>query len=198
MQRPFLPYAKLLTLLFTLIGGHALAEKIEDYSKTIAVFKQSPESQSYFSHAHGYAVFPTIGEGGIGIGAAHGKGQTYVGGAVTGFTSMSQISVGFQFGGQAFSQIIFFQDERAYREFTSGNFEFDATASAVAVTAGAQAQASTTGSSVGASAGPATQKQIASKYNKGMATLTHAKGGLMYQAALGGQKFTFEPLSAKR
>jgi lipid-binding SYLF domain-containing protein len=188
--------ALLLTLMGTLASSLAQAKqpKIQDYSSTIAVFKKSPEGQAYFNHAYGFAVFPTVGKGGFGIGAAHGKGQVYVGNKVTGFTTINQLSIGFQVGGQAFSQIIFFEDERAYKEFTSGNFEFDATASAVAITAGAQAQASTTGSSAGASAGPATGKQIASNYNKGMATLIHAKGGLMYQAAIGGQKFTYESL----
>ena len=102
-------------------------------------------------------------------------------------------SIGFQLGGQAFRQIIFFQDERAYKEFTSGNFEFDATASAVAITAGVQAKAGTEGASAGASAGPATGKQLGAGYNKGMAVFVHAIGGLMYEASIGGQKFSFTP-----
>jgi lipid-binding SYLF domain-containing protein len=102
-------------------------------------------------------------------------------------------SIGWQFGGQAFSQMIFFADKRAYDDFTSGNFEFDATASAVAITAGAQASAGTEGASAGASAGPATGKQAKTSYHKGMAVFVHAKGGLMYEASIGGQKFTFKP-----
>lgn len=170
------------------------AAQIKDYSSTISVFRGSEEAQGYFRTAYGFAVFPTVGKGGFGIGAAHGRGQVYVSDAVTGIATLNQISLGFQVGGQAFSQIIFFEDQRAYQEFTGGNFEFDATASAVAITAGAQAQASTTGSSAGASSGPSTGTQLGSTYHKGMATLIHAKGGLMYQAAIGGQKFTFDAL----
>jgi len=102
-------------------------------------------------------------------------------------------SIGFQLGGQAFSQMIFFQDKRAYDEFTSGSFEFDASASAVAITAGVQAKAGTEGATAGASAGPTTGKQAKASYHKGMAVFVHAKGGLMYEASIGGQKFTFKP-----
>lgn len=165
----------------------------EDYSSTINVFKGSPAVEPYFQGAYGYAVFPTIGKGGVGIGGAHGKGQVYRGGKVTGKTSMTQLTIGLQFGGQAFSQIIFFKDKRAYDDFTSGNFEFGAQATAVAITAGATAQASTTGASASATAGGTAGKQEASYY-KGMAVFTHVKGGLMYEATLGGQKFGFDPL----
>ncbi len=139
-------------------------------------------------------VFPTIGKGGIGVGGAYGKGQVYRGGKVTGKSSMFKGTIGFQFGGQAFSQIIFFQDKRAYEQFTGGSFEFDANASAVAITAGAQAQAGTTGTTAGASAGPRTGEQAKTNYRRGMAIFVHAKGGLMYEATIGGQKFSFEPL----
>jgi lipid-binding SYLF domain-containing protein len=138
-------------------------------------------------------VFPTIGKGGIGIGGSYGEGQVYKQGQVTGTASLAKISVGFQFGGQAFSQLILFEDERAYNEFTSGDFEFDATASAVAITAGAQAKAGTEGATAGASAGPATGAQAKTGFHKGMAVFVHAKGGLMYEAAIGGQKFSFKP-----
>jgi lipid-binding SYLF domain-containing protein len=157
------------------------------------VFKKSEVVQPFFKNAYGYAVFPTIGKGGIGIGASYGTGQVYQGGKVTGEVSVIKGSIGFQFGGQAFSQMIFFEDKRAYDEFTSGEFEFDATASAVAITAGAQAKAGTEGASAGASAGPATGKQAKTSYYKGMVVFTHAKGGLMYEASIGGQKFTFKP-----
>jgi hypothetical protein len=166
----------------------------EDYSSTIDVFKQSPQVQPYFKTAYGYAVFPTVGKGGLGIGGAYGKGQVYRGGKATGITKLMKVSVGFQAGGQAFSQIIFFQDKRAYDEFTSGEFAFDAQASAVAITAGAQAQAGSTGATAGVSAGPKTGAQAETNYYKGMAVFVHAKGGLMYEAAIAGQKFSFEPL----
>jgi lipid-binding SYLF domain-containing protein len=102
------------------------------------------------------------------------------------------LSIGFQLGGQAFSEIIFFQDKRAYDEFTGGNFEFDASASAVAITAGVQVKAGTEGATAGASAGPATGAQAETSYRKGMVVFVHAKGGLMYEAAIGGQKFSYK------
>ncbi len=103
-------------------------------------------------------------------------------------------SIEFQAGGEAFSEIIFFRDKRAYDDFTSGNFEFDATAQAVAVTAGVEAQAGTTGSNAGASAGPRTGTQAETTYIKGMATFVHAEGGLMVGVSVSGEKFSFEPL----
>ena len=147
--------------------------------------------------AYGYAVFPTIGKGGIGIGGAHGKGGVYRGGKRVGLTSMSQISYGLQLGGQSYSQIIFFRDERAFTDFTSGNFEFGAQASAVALTAGASAQTSTGGSG---SASSGTDKRLNTVTEEsyddrsGMAIFTIAKGGLMYEATLSGQKFKYEAL----
>lgn len=189
-ERCFLGFSVMLALIF--IGSSASA--VEDYSSTINVFKQSPQVQPYFKNAYGYAVFPTVGKGGLGIGGAYGKGQVYRGGKVTGIAKLMKISIGFQAGGQAFSQIIFFQDKRAYDEFTSGEFAFDAQASAVAITAGAQAQAGSTGATAGASAGPKTAAHAKTSYYKGMAIFVHAKGGLMYEAAIAGQKFSFEPL----
>ena len=147
--------------------------------------------------AYGYAVFPTIGKGGIGIGGAHGKGGVYRGGKRVGLTSMSQISYGLQLGGQSYSQIIFFRDERAFTDFTSGNFEFGAQASAVALTAGASAQTSTGGSG-SASSGTDKRLNTVTEENyddrSGMAIFTIAKGGLMYEATLSGQKFKYEAL----
>ena len=177
-----------------LFCGVLSAYAVEDYSRSIAVFEKSPACQPYFNKAYGYAMFPTIGQGAFGIGAAHGDGQVYRGGKVTGYTSMTQISIGFQLGGQAYSQIVFFEDKRAYDNFTRGNFEFDASASAVAITAGAQASAGTTGTTAGASAGSATGKQAATSYYNGVSIFVHTKGGLMYEAAVGGQKFSFKPV----
>ena len=162
------------------------------YTDTIAVFKKAGESRQFFDTAYGYAVFPSIGKGGVGVGAAHGNGRVYQKGRYVGDTSMTQLSVGLQLGGQAFSQIIFFQDERAFKDFTSGNFEFGAEASAVAITAGANAKANTTGTSAGASGNKNNAKTVGA-YNKGMATFTVAKGGLMFEASLGGQKFNYKP-----
>jgi lipid-binding SYLF domain-containing protein len=168
----------------------------EEYSKAIKVFRDSPIVQPYFKNAYGYAIFPTIGKGGVGVGGAHGSGQVYVGDKVSGKTSMTQLSIGWQLGGQAYSQMIFFEDKRAYDEFTSGNFEFGAQASAVAITAGAQAQAGSTGAAASASPGGSAGAQKTS-YHKGMAVFTRAKGGLMYEAAIAGQKFSFEPIGKK-
>jgi hypothetical protein len=192
MKRRYAQQSLLAILL--LLSTLGFATEVVDYSETISVYKNSPEANHYFDNAYGYALFPTVGKAGLGIGAAHGKGQVYRAGKVTGTATLTQLSVGFQAGGQAFSQIIFFQDQRAYEEFTQGNFEFDATASAVAVTAGLQAQAGTTGKTAGASSGPRSGIQAPTRYSRGMATFIHAKGGLMYQAAIGGQKFKYTPL----
>lgn len=176
------------------VSSFAVAAEVEDYSSTINVFKESPAVAKFFENSYGYAVFPTIGKAGFVVGGSYGKGQVYRDGKVTGKTSVMEGSIGFQLGGEAFSQIIFFQDQRAYDEFTSGNFEFGATAQAVVITAGAQAKAGTTGMSAGASAGPKTGVQAETEYVKGMATFVQSKGGLMYEASISGQKFTFEPL----
>ena len=153
----------------------------------------------FIDDSYGYAVFPSIGKGGIGIGGAHGKGEVFVGGKKVGKTKMSQITYGLQLGGQVYSQMIFFRDERAFDDFTSGNFEFGAQATAVALTAGAQASTSTggggntsSGTDADSSKVNASEKQYDGR--SGMAVFTIAKGGLMYEATLGGQKFKYEPL----
>jgi lipid-binding SYLF domain-containing protein len=179
-----------LLAVFTLLDTPARAD---EYSDTISLFQNAGASNKFFSNSYGYAVFPTIGKGGIGVGGAHGSGHVYAHGKYVGDTKMTQLTVGLQLGGQAFSQIIFFQDERAFKEFTSGNFEFGAQASAIAITAGASASAGTTGGSAGASGGKK-DATTAGGYHKGMAVFTVAKGGLMYEAALGGQKFSYKPI----
>jgi lipid-binding SYLF domain-containing protein len=186
----FFPVLLIVVMAALILSIPAYADKFTD---TIDIYKKSEAVQPFFKNAYGYAVFPTIGKAGIGIGGSYGTGQVYKGGKVTGEVSVIKGSIGFQLGAQAFSQMIFFEDKRAYDEFTSGNFEFDATASAVAITAGAQAKAGTEGASAGASAGPATGKQAKTNYHKGMVVFTHAKGGLMYEASIGGQKFKFKP-----
>ncbi|MGE5337984.1 MAG: YSC84-related protein [Gemmatimonadota bacterium] len=167
------------------------AARADEYQDTINVFKKAIESSSFFNSAYGYAVFPTIGKGGIGIGGAYGKGRVYEKGKYIGDTTMTQLTVGFQLGGEGYSQIIFFQDQRALKEFTTGNFEFGAEASAVAITAAAGAKAGTAGTSAGVSGGQHDAKAVGN-YVKGMATFTVAKGGLMYEATIGGQKFSFK------
>ena len=165
----------------------------DNYSETIKIFKDAGESAQFFGKSYGYAVFPNIGKGGLGVGGAYGKGQVYAGGALVGKTSMTQLSVGFQAGGQGYSMIIFFEDKRAFDEFTSGNFEFGAQASAVAITAAASAGAGTTGSAAGASAGKRDATTIGD-FHKGMATFIIIKGGAMYEAAIAGAKFNYKPI----
>jgi len=178
----------LILLLLAFPGARAYAD---DYADTIKVFRGAGESGQFFNKSYAYAVFPTIGKGGIGIGAAHGSGRAYVKGEHVGDTSMTQVTIGWQLGGQAYSQIIFFEDKRAFDEFTGGNFEFGAQATAVAITAGASAQAGTTGTSAGASGNQQSAK-TAAKYSKGVAVFSVAKGGLMYEASIGGQKFSYK------
>lgn len=154
---------------------------------TLTQFSELGDTSAFLDGAYGYAVFPTIGKGGIGIGGAYGEGCVYKGGSKTGNVKMGQVTIGFQFGGQAYSELIVFRNADAYETFTSGSFELGADATAVALTYGAQAAAGTTGAS--ASAG---NKEGAAKWYRGMAVFTLAKGGLMYEASIGGQKFEFE------
>jgi lipid-binding SYLF domain-containing protein len=162
------------------------------YTDTVTLFKNAGESASFFSSCYGYAVFPTIGKGGLIVGGAHGKGHVYEKGKYLGNTSVTQISVGFQAGGQAYSEIIFFEDKRALDEFTTGNFEFEAGVSAVAITAAAEASAGTSGASATASGGKKDATTVGASYYKGLKVFTIVKGGAMYEASVAGQKFTFE------
>ncbi len=181
----------LLFSLFVMIPLSAV--HADEYQDTIDIFKKAGESNDFFGNSYGFAVFPTIGKGGFVIGGAYGEGHVYEQDTYVGDTSMIQVSIGFQLGGQAFSQIIFFEDKRAFDEFTSGNFEFGADAAVVAITAGANASTSTTGSSAGASGGKNNASISAAGYYKGMAIFSVAKGGLMFQAAVAGQKFDYTP-----
>jgi lipid-binding SYLF domain-containing protein len=133
---------------------------------------KDPGLKLFFNKAYGYAIFPTIGKAGFGLGGAYGEGEVYRQGKFIGTSSLSQLTIGFQLGGQAYTEIIFFKNKHALDDFTSGNFEFNAQASAVAVTAGASADAD---------------------YDNGVAIFTMPKGGLMYEATVGGQKFSFDP-----
>ena len=141
--------------------------------QTIALFKQTdPELKRFFANAYGYAVFPSIGKGGIGIGGAAGKGLVYKNGTLQGGSKMTQVTFGFQFGGQEYSEVIFFENADAYTRFLEKAYQFAAQASAVALKSGISADA---------------------KYTDGVAVFTIAKGGLMYEASVGGQKFKFVP-----
>ena len=147
-------------------------------AQAIAKFKnKDPDLKVFFNKAYGYAVFPTVGKGGIGIGGAYGEGKLYEKGQYIGETNLTQLTIGFQLGGQAYSELIFFKDKAAIDRFKNGNFELNAQASAVAVTAGASTDAD---------------------YSDGVAIFTLAKGGLMYEASVGGQKFSFTPAKSKK
>jgi lipid-binding SYLF domain-containing protein len=185
-------YSALLSLLLCL---PAAAVDAAGFKPTVDIFKNAGASASFFGNSYAYAVFPTVGAGALVVGGAFGKGRVYVHGHYAGDTTMGQVSVGFQAGGKAYSEIIFFQDKRALDEFESGNFEFGADASVVAITAGANATAATNGASAGAS-GTENDATTRGVYHKGMAVFTVAKGGLMYSAAVAGQKFSFTPADA--
>jgi len=162
-------------LLATGMPGVVAAQK--DVPAAIAEFtKADPGLQKFFDDAFGYAVFPSVGKGAIGIGGARGKGWVYRRGTLRGETTLTQVTIGFQLGGQAYREVIFFKDKTAFDDFTRGNFELSAQASAVAVTAGVSADL---------------------KYNGGVAIVTMAKGGLMYEASVGGQKFSYKPIGAE-
>lgn len=134
---------------------------------------KDPGITKFFDNASGYAVFPKVGKGGIGIGGAHGKGLVIVNDKAVAKTSLSQVTIGFQLGGQVYAQFIFFEDATALGHFQRGNYEMGAQVSAVAVTLGASADAN---------------------YDKGVAVFTHVGGGLMYEATISGQKFKYEEL----
>ena len=146
--------------------------ELEVAAAIVDLKKTDPSIEDWFKNAAGYAVFPSVGKGGLVVGGAYGKGLVIAKDVVVGTTSLSQVSVGLQLGGQAYSEFIFFKDTTALEDFKRGNFELGAQASAVAATAGASADAS---------------------YSKGVAIFTNVTGGLMYEASVGGQKFKFEP-----
>lgn len=177
------------TLLMLIGSSVYAAATVEECQAAFDKFKDLGNVPELLSETYGYAVLPTIGKGGIGIGGAGGTGCVFEGGKHTGNISMGQVTIGFQLGGQAYSQLILFKNADVYNDFTKGQFEFGADASAVALTYGAQAGATTKGAS--ASAGDT--KGIGA-WKRGMAVYTIAGGGLMYEASIGGQKFKFKPL----
>jgi len=155
----------------TQAGRDTLERKAE---ATVRRFKEVDPSiaDTFFKTAKGYAVFPTVGKGAVGVGGAYGKGVLYEDGKVVGYCDLSQGSVGLQLGGQAYSEIIFFQNQEVLREFKRGNIEFAAQASAVAASADAASNAN---------------------YDHGVAVFTLRAEGLMYEASIGGQKFSYVP-----
>lgn len=140
------------------------AEAKSDFIKTDGLMK------NLFANAYGYVIFPNVGKGGIGVGGAAGNGIVYEKGQVIGKAKLTQVSIGFQFGGQAYREVIFFENESDLTRFKENKIEFSAQASAVAATAGASANV---------------------KYSDGVMIFTQQKGGLMYEASVGGQKFNY-------
>jgi lipid-binding SYLF domain-containing protein len=162
-------------------------------AETAELFKGAGRSSEYFNSAYGYAIFPNIGKAGFIVGGARGEGHVYEGGQRVGETTMNQLSVGFQLGGTDYAEIIFFKNKAAFDDFTTGNFEFDANAQVTAITASAGASAGTTGAG-GSASGGEHDAATGGGYYKGMAVFTLTKGGLMYEASLAGQKFSYTPI----
>lgn len=152
-----------------------LAQKQKEAEQTIELFKKTdPDLKKFFEQAVGYAVFPTVGKGGLGVGGARGTGLVYEKGKLIGEATLTQVTVGFQLGGQAYSELIFFETPEALEAFKASKFAMSAQVSAVAAAEGASRNA---------------------KYQLGVAVFTMAKGGLMYEASVGGQKFKFRPIA---
>jgi len=180
MKMPFVSGRWLLVLAAALAGCATAPNTMEgrrtlheDVLNTVADYKQrDPGVQRFFDTAYGYAVFPSIGSGAVGVGGAFGRGELYEKGQWVGHCSVTQGSIGPQLGGKSYSEIIFFQDAATLNGFKSNELAFDATASAVAASSGGSSSAD---------------------YRKGVLVFTEAEGGLMLQAAIGGQKFSFEP-----
>ncbi len=149
------------------------AKLSSDIRDTMALFKQTdPSLKKFFENSAGFAVFPNVAKGAFGVGAAQGEGQVFEKGRPVGATKMTQITVGFQLGGQVYAEVIFFEDRKTLQEFKEGNVEFSAQVSAVAAAEGASQNA---------------------KYKLGVAVFTIARSGLMFEASIGGQKFSFDP-----
>jgi lipid-binding SYLF domain-containing protein len=184
-------HSRVATAVAALLLG-AGAAHAADYRQAITSFKNAPQSADFFNNSYGYAIFPTVGEGSFIVGGAHGDGRVYAHGVRVGTASVSQLSVGWQAGGQAYSEIIFFKDQRALDAFESGNFQFGAGVSAVVITAGASASADTSGAEASASGGQ-NDAHVAGAYSNGMAVFTIVKGGLEGGASVEGEKFSYQP-----
>ena len=149
----------------------------QDTAAAIELFKKDDSAiAKLFESAEGYAVFPTVGKGAMGIGAAHGDGEVFEKGKLVGTATLTQVTFGFQLGGQAYAEVIFFENKGPLEDFKGSKLAMSAQASAVAAAEGAATNA---------------------KYQQGLLVFTIAKGGLMFEASVGGQKFKFTPLPAK-
>ncbi len=172
----FGPFALVIGVAATLLVGTVLAKSqppSSDVTETIARFtKADPSLEKDLKAAAAYAVYPSVKKAGLGIGGARGTGQLIQNGEAIGKTGLSQVSIGLQAGGQAYAELLIFETEKAVANFQSGKFAFGAQATAVAVKSGAAANA---------------------KFADGIKVLTMANGGLMYEASVGGQKFSYDP-----
>jgi lipid-binding SYLF domain-containing protein len=162
------------------VGQESKADRLQqeaDVAKAqevIAKFKEKdPGMAEIFDKAAGYAVFPTVGKGAVGVGGARGKGTVYENKKLIGRSTLTQVSIGFQLGGQAYSEVVFFHNKESLENFKKGHLKLDAQASAVALKERASADL---------------------PYRNGVAIVTMSKGGLMYEASVGGQKFSFNPI----
>ena len=151
-------------------------EKLTDHvnSALARMNEEDPGFSRFLEHAYGYAIFPTVGKGGLGVGGAYGHGEVFEQGRQVGYAELSQASIGLQAGGQEYTEVIAFKDADALNRFKSGNFTFAAQASAVALKSGASTNA---------------------KYTNGVVIFTKAVGGLMAEASVGGQKFSYQSLA---
>jgi lipid-binding SYLF domain-containing protein len=173
-----LPFLMATMAITTSAQAQTKQEKLVANSKEAkaAFIKADKLMNSLFKDSYAYAVFPSIGKGGFGIGGATGNGVVYEKNGLTGTANMVQVSIGFQFGGQAYREVIFFENEEALEKFKNNQLKFAAQASAVAAKEGASANV---------------------KYQEGVLVFTQQKGGLMYEASIGGQKFTYKDLEEK-
>jgi lipid-binding SYLF domain-containing protein len=147
---------------------------IEDSKQAKATFlSKDKDMGKFFSKSYGYVIFPNVGKGGIGVGGATGNGTVYEKGKIVGMAKLTQVSIGLQLGGQSYSEVVFFETAKELKRFKENNIEFSAQVSAVAAASGASANA---------------------KYVEGVLVFTVQKGGLMYEASVGGQKFKYSPL----
>jgi lipid-binding SYLF domain-containing protein len=160
-----------LAMPLSLLAQDKDAKLMDDSKNAKASFiKTDSLMHNLFESSVGYVIFPNVGKGAIGVGGAAGNGILYEGGKAIGRASMKQVNVGFQFGGKAYREVIFFESQAALDRFKQNKFEFDAQASAVAATVGASVNV---------------------KYRNGVMVFTQEKGGLMYEASVGGQKFDY-------
>lgn len=166
-------------IIFALLSNNIMAqvgwnrELVADSKEVLTkMMEKTPKIQTLYDESYGYAVFPTITKGGIGIGGAVGNGVVYQNHEIVGTSKLKQATYGLQLGGQQYSEVIFFENKDSYDRFINGKLKFDAQASAVALKSGASFDAA---------------------YANGVAVFTKTKGGLMCEASIGGQHFSHKP-----